>query len=249
MADLTTGWLATVALAVAVIVLAVLVYARFRRDIRAAQELMGKEGRVMVDANQVFNRNEALRRGRVYQDMGCFWYEEPLPPHDMEGYALLAEELDTDLAELSQAGSGAGRGLPEARDTTGQLLQGSGAGRRGFEPRLHRALERLASSERLGDRVAVKLENPAGNPRTPKYIRGKKGVIVEAHGVISNLRDHRGLYPPLYTVAFDVREVFGTDSADQLRVDLLRIIDADAVRDHAVPGSGSFQAAFGRRSF
>jgi len=73
---------------------------------------------------------------------------------------------------------------------------------------------------KVGDRVAVKAENAAGNPRTPKYIRGKKGVIVQAHGVISNLRDHRGRYPPLYTVAFDVKEVFGTNSADKLRVDL-----------------------------
>jgi nitrile hydratase subunit beta len=77
-----------------------------------------------------------------------------------------------------------------------------------------------SGSFKVGDRVAVKEDNPSGNPRTPKYIRGKKGVIVEAHGVIENLRDHRGLYPPLYTVAFDVREVFGTESADKLRVDL-----------------------------
>ena len=75
-------------------------------------------------------------------------------------------------------------------------------------------------SFKVGDRVAVREENPSGNPRTPKYIRGKKGVIVEAHGVIENLRDHRGLYPPLYTVAFEVKEVFGTTSADQIRVDL-----------------------------
>lgn len=67
------------------------------RRIRAAFEIVGK-GRVMVDANQVFNRNEALRRGRVYQQMGCFWYEEPLPPQDMEGFALLAQELDIRIA-------------------------------------------------------------------------------------------------------------------------------------------------------
>ena len=52
----------------------------------------------MVDANQVFNRNEALRRGRVYQEMGCFWYEEPLPPQEMEGYAELAHALDIRIA-------------------------------------------------------------------------------------------------------------------------------------------------------
>jgi L-alanine-DL-glutamate epimerase-like enolase superfamily enzyme len=68
------------------------------RRIRAALDITGKERRVMVDANQVFNRNEAIRRGRVYQEMGCFWYEEPLPPQDMEGYALLAQTLDIRIA-------------------------------------------------------------------------------------------------------------------------------------------------------
>jgi hypothetical protein len=31
-----------------------------------------------------------------------------------------------------------------------------------------------SGSFKVGDRVAVKVENAAGNPRTPKYIRGKK---------------------------------------------------------------------------
>jgi L-alanine-DL-glutamate epimerase-like enolase superfamily enzyme len=68
------------------------------RRIRLALDTVGKGKRVMVDANQVFNRNEALRRGRVYQEMGCFWYEEPLPPQDMEGFALLAGALDMRIA-------------------------------------------------------------------------------------------------------------------------------------------------------
>jgi len=67
------------------------------RRIRAAFDILGK-GRVMVDANQVFNRNDALRRGRLYQQLGCFWYEEPLPPQDMEGFSLLAQELDIRIA-------------------------------------------------------------------------------------------------------------------------------------------------------
>jgi L-alanine-DL-glutamate epimerase-like enolase superfamily enzyme len=66
--------------------------------IRAAQEVMGKGRRLMVDANQALNRNEALRRGRVYQEMGCFWYEEPLQPHERDGYAELARELDIRIA-------------------------------------------------------------------------------------------------------------------------------------------------------
>ena len=68
------------------------------RRIKLAFDTVGKDKRVMVDANQVFNRNEALRRGRVYQEMGCFWYEEPLPPQEMEGYAELAHALDIRIA-------------------------------------------------------------------------------------------------------------------------------------------------------
>jgi L-alanine-DL-glutamate epimerase-like enolase superfamily enzyme len=68
------------------------------RRIRAALELLGKDRRVMVDSNQVFNRNEALRRGRVYQEMGCFWFEEPLAPQDMDGFAMLAQQLDMRIA-------------------------------------------------------------------------------------------------------------------------------------------------------
>lgn len=68
------------------------------RRIRVALDLVGKERRVMTDANQVFSRNEALRRGRLYQEMGLFWYEEPLPPQDMQGYAELTQALDIRMA-------------------------------------------------------------------------------------------------------------------------------------------------------
>jgi L-alanine-DL-glutamate epimerase-like enolase superfamily enzyme len=66
--------------------------------ITAAQAIAGKGRRVMVDANQKFNLNEAIRRGRVYQQMGCFWFEEPLAPQDHAGYAELARELDIRIA-------------------------------------------------------------------------------------------------------------------------------------------------------
>ncbi len=68
------------------------------RRIRLAVDTVGKTRRLMVDANQNFNRNEALRRGRVYQEMGCFWYEEPMQPQEMEGYAELAHALDMRIA-------------------------------------------------------------------------------------------------------------------------------------------------------
>ena len=58
----------------------------------------GKGIRIMVDANQAYNRAEALRRGRVYQQLGVFWYEEPVVPYDHEGYAEIAAALDMRVA-------------------------------------------------------------------------------------------------------------------------------------------------------
>jgi L-alanine-DL-glutamate epimerase-like enolase superfamily enzyme len=66
--------------------------------IEVGRKAAGKDIRIMVDANQVFNRVEALRRGRVYQELGCFWYEEPVVPYDHDGYAELAAALDMRIA-------------------------------------------------------------------------------------------------------------------------------------------------------
>jgi L-alanine-DL-glutamate epimerase-like enolase superfamily enzyme len=66
--------------------------------IEVGQKTAGKDIRIMVDANQAYNRVEALVRGRAYQQLGCFWYEEPLPPWDHEGYAELAQALDMRIA-------------------------------------------------------------------------------------------------------------------------------------------------------
>ena len=72
----------------------------------------------------------------------------------------------------------------------------------------------------LNQRVRVKLENPAGNPRTPQYARGKVGIVVSQHGTMENPLDHRDVYPPLCTVVLEVSEVFGGLSRDQLWVDI-----------------------------
>jgi hypothetical protein len=52
------------------------------------------------------------------------------------------------------------------------------------------------------DRVTVRAHSPAGNPRTPRYLRGWTGTVVRCHGLIENPLDHRGIYPPLYSVVF-----------------------------------------------
>lgn len=66
--------------------------------IEAARAAVGPDAPLMVDANQVFSRHEALRRGRVYEELGCYWFEEPLRADDTEGYADLARSLAIPVA-------------------------------------------------------------------------------------------------------------------------------------------------------
>ena len=76
------------------------------------------------------------------------------------------------------------------------------------------------SKYKVGDAVMVACENPTGNPRTPKYIRGKRGVVALAHGRLENSRDHRGIHDPLYTVKFDLSEVSTCHDQDTIWVDV-----------------------------
>jgi L-alanine-DL-glutamate epimerase-like enolase superfamily enzyme len=48
--------------------------------------------------NQTLTAAEATVRGRAFEDLGCLWWEEPLPADDIEGYAQLADALDIPIA-------------------------------------------------------------------------------------------------------------------------------------------------------
>ena len=68
------------------------------KRIKVAMEIAGKDRRIMVDANQKFDVNEAIHRGKVYQEMGVYWLEEPIVPYDHAGYAQVAEALEMRIA-------------------------------------------------------------------------------------------------------------------------------------------------------
>ena len=72
----------------------------------------------------------------------------------------------------------------------------------------------------VGESVRVRTEVSDGNPRTPEYVRGKRGVIDVVHGTMANPIDHRGVYPTLYTVRFVIKDLFGGAVEDILRVDV-----------------------------
>lgn len=66
--------------------------------IEAVRAVIGPDRALMVDANQALTVAEALTRGRVYADMRCTWFEEPVRADDIAGHARLAEALPIPIA-------------------------------------------------------------------------------------------------------------------------------------------------------
>ena len=66
--------------------------------IKAVRAVIGPEPALMVDANQALSVHEALQRGAVYEDLGCFWFEEPIRADDIAGHAVLAKALRIPIA-------------------------------------------------------------------------------------------------------------------------------------------------------
>jgi L-alanine-DL-glutamate epimerase-like enolase superfamily enzyme len=63
----------------------------------AVRNAVGGEMTLMLDSSWSYAYPDALKVGQAIQDLGYFWYEDPLPDHDMHGYARLARQLSIPL--------------------------------------------------------------------------------------------------------------------------------------------------------
>jgi L-alanine-DL-glutamate epimerase-like enolase superfamily enzyme len=73
----------------------------FREDVervRAVREAIGDDCELMVDANMAWDLAEAGRRLRALEPFAPAWLEEPLPPHDVDGFAALQLTTSVPLA-------------------------------------------------------------------------------------------------------------------------------------------------------
>ena len=66
--------------------------------VTAVREYLDDDVPLMVDANQQWDRASAMRMGRIFEEFGLVWIEEPLDAYDAEGHAQLARSLDTSIA-------------------------------------------------------------------------------------------------------------------------------------------------------
>ena len=66
--------------------------------VRAVQEAVGPDVRVMVDATQSWSSAQAVASGRALQEAGIVWLEDPVSAQDLAGLAHLKQVLDVPIA-------------------------------------------------------------------------------------------------------------------------------------------------------
>jgi len=60
--------------------------------------IQGKPITLMVDTNHAYGRAEALRLGLALEEYNLRWYEEPVVPEDLAGYAEMRQKLSIPIA-------------------------------------------------------------------------------------------------------------------------------------------------------
>lgn len=68
------------------------------RRLHALRDHLPDDVPMMIDANQQWDRAYALQFGRLVDDLGLAFIEEPLDALDFEGHAMLADALSTPIA-------------------------------------------------------------------------------------------------------------------------------------------------------
>lgn len=83
---------------------------------------------------------------------------------------------------------------------------------------------KLRARFKAGDRVRVRNLNPAGHTRSPRYVRGKIGIVRRNHGlyVYPDTNAHRvgENQQHVYSVEFTPHELWGRTDRERLRIDL-----------------------------
>ena len=73
---------------------------------RAVRRAVGDGFRVMLDSTWSYQYPEALRVGRAIQDLGFYWYEDPLADDDLYSYVKLKQQLHIPILATEYAPGG-----------------------------------------------------------------------------------------------------------------------------------------------
>jgi D-galactarolactone cycloisomerase len=66
--------------------------------VATAREIMGEDAHIMVDCNGNYRSKQAVQSAEALAPYDLTWFEEPIPPEDVEGYRYLHERVDVPIA-------------------------------------------------------------------------------------------------------------------------------------------------------
>jgi L-alanine-DL-glutamate epimerase-like enolase superfamily enzyme len=67
-------------------------------NVREIRKAIGNDIDLMLDANSGFDAHSAIALGRELEPYNVCWFEEPVPPDDLEGYRKVAQALKISVA-------------------------------------------------------------------------------------------------------------------------------------------------------
>lgn len=69
----------------------------------AVRSAVGDDFALMVDVAGNYSQTEALKVGRVLEELGYLWFEEPVNEYDLHGQRMLADKLDIPICGMEVA--------------------------------------------------------------------------------------------------------------------------------------------------
>src|SRR3982074_1598847 len=107
---------------------------RWRDDIKACEAVrkaVGDDYTVMLDSTWSYRYEEALRVGRAIEQMGFYWYEDPLHDQDLYNYVKLKQKLDIPILATEYPIGGLDSYMPWINEPATEFLPGAVGGRGG----------------------------------------------------------------------------------------------------------------------
>src|SRR6202158_4495117 len=102
---------------------------RWREDIEvceAVRKAVGDDYTVMLDSTWSYRYEEALRVGRAVEEMGFYWYEDPLADQDIYNYVKLKQKLDIPILATEYPIGGLDSYIPVVDQRGTHLFAGGG---------------------------------------------------------------------------------------------------------------------------
>jgi L-alanine-DL-glutamate epimerase-like enolase superfamily enzyme len=95
---------------------------------------VGDDFTVMLDSTWAYQYPEALRVGRVVEDLGFYWYEDPLADDDLYNYVKLKQQLRIPILATEYTPGGFTAFAPWITERATDYLRGDPAVKGGITP-------------------------------------------------------------------------------------------------------------------